>query len=385
MLAREPNADLEIRARLLLCDYYSERDKNAAQQEIARSIALLPRAQRQGLRAGLLTCEGDSTRQPATTPRPTSLYEQAVAVATDAHDDEMLAGALFSRGYLLRRAGPVLHRARGPAAGADAVRQEQHAPARGHRAERHRHPLQPHGRQRRRPCTSTRARSRRQREAGLQARSGRHALQPRARAREPARNGSSRAGPTPSPSNCSTSSVTRAAKRLPCAGLAAVANSAGDPRKALDTLKRADALLGQTTDARLAAHIQLVRGVALHRLGRLQDSLHVARRRPWQMFKDADALGDLSVTYAELRACRRSSATGAPPTRCQTEYKNISDKLLDEPARPALRHAEGGIRHRGEGEGKRRCCTRENRREREGAARRAAARASCRRWPSRSP
>src|SRR3954470_3616642 len=30
VLAREPNADLEIRARILLCDYYAERDANAA-------------------------------------------------------------------------------------------------------------------------------------------------------------------------------------------------------------------------------------------------------------------------------------------------------------------------------------------------------------------
>ena len=43
ILKREPNADLEIRARLLLCDYYAERDTGAARQEIAPAMPLLPR------------------------------------------------------------------------------------------------------------------------------------------------------------------------------------------------------------------------------------------------------------------------------------------------------------------------------------------------------
>ncbi len=33
-IRRHPDADLEIRARLLLCDYYSERDADAARQQI---------------------------------------------------------------------------------------------------------------------------------------------------------------------------------------------------------------------------------------------------------------------------------------------------------------------------------------------------------------
>ena len=34
LLRREPNPDLEIRAHLLLCDYYSERDRAAAEEQI---------------------------------------------------------------------------------------------------------------------------------------------------------------------------------------------------------------------------------------------------------------------------------------------------------------------------------------------------------------
>ncbi|HEV7717012.1 MAG TPA: hypothetical protein VGO53_15545, partial [Steroidobacteraceae bacterium] len=101
LLARTPNADLEIRARIVLCDYQSERDKAAAEREIATATALLPRAQRPGLRAGVLTCQGDLNETAGDNTQANALYERAVAVATDAHDDEMLAGALFSRGYLL--------------------------------------------------------------------------------------------------------------------------------------------------------------------------------------------------------------------------------------------------------------------------------------------
>src|SRR5689334_5851403 len=100
VLAREPNADLEIRARLILCDYYAERDANAAREEIARSIALLPQAARQGLRAGVLTCEGDLNETAGDNAQASVLYERAVAVGADTKDDEMLAEALFSRGYL---------------------------------------------------------------------------------------------------------------------------------------------------------------------------------------------------------------------------------------------------------------------------------------------
>src|SRR5512139_1838951 len=38
LLAKEPDADLEIRARLILCDYQAERDKGAAQREISQAM-----------------------------------------------------------------------------------------------------------------------------------------------------------------------------------------------------------------------------------------------------------------------------------------------------------------------------------------------------------
>ncbi len=58
-------------------------------------------ASAQGLQAGLLTCEGDVNETAGDNTRANALYEQAVAVGAATHDDEMLAGALFSRGYLM--------------------------------------------------------------------------------------------------------------------------------------------------------------------------------------------------------------------------------------------------------------------------------------------
>ena len=100
ILGRRPNVDLEIRARLLLCDHLSERDQPAAEQQVAQARDLLSKATRHGLLAGVLTCEGTIRETAGDNAQARSLYEQAVQVASEASDDEMLAGALFSLGYL---------------------------------------------------------------------------------------------------------------------------------------------------------------------------------------------------------------------------------------------------------------------------------------------
>src|SRR5512138_622445 len=52
ILQQQPDADLEIRARLILCDYHAERDTAAAQQQIDTATVLLPKAHRVGIKAG---------------------------------------------------------------------------------------------------------------------------------------------------------------------------------------------------------------------------------------------------------------------------------------------------------------------------------------------
>ena len=101
LLKKQPDPDLEIRARLLICDYQSERDTAAAQREIAAATALLSQAKRQGLRAGILDCEGESLESSGDNTKAMAQYTEAVSVATGEHDDEMLALSLYSRGYLL--------------------------------------------------------------------------------------------------------------------------------------------------------------------------------------------------------------------------------------------------------------------------------------------
>lgn len=100
-LTRNPNVDLEIRARLVLCDYQSERDHAAAIQQLEFAIALLPQAQRRGLRAGVLNCQGDIAEAAGEVAKAGDFLEQAVENATEEHDDEMLANALYSRGALV--------------------------------------------------------------------------------------------------------------------------------------------------------------------------------------------------------------------------------------------------------------------------------------------
>lgn len=99
-LEARPDADLELRARTLLCSHLSERDRAAAEREVAAAEALLPKLKRGGLRAGMLVCQGEIHEYASDNVRAMSFYQQAVGVAEAAGEQELLAGALFQRGYL---------------------------------------------------------------------------------------------------------------------------------------------------------------------------------------------------------------------------------------------------------------------------------------------
>jgi diguanylate cyclase (GGDEF)-like protein len=325
VLAREPNADLEIRARLLLCDYYSERDRIAAEEEIKRSIALLPRASRPGLRAGLLTCQGDLNETAGDSVQAKALYDTAVAVGTDAQDDEMLAGALFSRGYLmgvqgqystglvdLRRAQSLFEKANMPQHAVTVLNSIAILYNRmGDNAEA--------------VHIYTRA-LKAQRESGLK-REIAVTLYNLGRAHEALQEWEFAKQAYTESYDLQHELGYARGEAFALRGLAAVANAAGDSRKALDTLKRAESLLGQTIDARLGAHIQLARGIALHRLGRLEESL-VSLTAALNVFKEADALGDISQTYAEMSRVQAELGDWRAAYDTQTQFKKISDKLL---------------------------------------------------------
>ena len=80
IIRSRPDADLEIRARLLLCDYYSERDGSAAREQIDAANALLDRAKRKGLRAGVLTCRGETLETAGDNAHAMTDFDEAVAV-----------------------------------------------------------------------------------------------------------------------------------------------------------------------------------------------------------------------------------------------------------------------------------------------------------------
>jgi tetratricopeptide (TPR) repeat protein len=62
--------------------------------------ALLPRVAHPGLRAGVLTCQGEIQERQGNNVDALVLYDQAVSTAKSSPDDEMLASALYSRGYV---------------------------------------------------------------------------------------------------------------------------------------------------------------------------------------------------------------------------------------------------------------------------------------------
>jgi diguanylate cyclase (GGDEF)-like protein len=95
-----PNVDLQIRAYTLLCDYHSERNRAEAMRQLDAARALLAQATRRGLRAGLLTCEGELHEYAGDSAQAAALYEQAVTAAEASGEDELLGEALFKRGYL---------------------------------------------------------------------------------------------------------------------------------------------------------------------------------------------------------------------------------------------------------------------------------------------
>jgi diguanylate cyclase (GGDEF)-like protein len=326
LLNKEPNADLEIRARLILCDYHSERDRAIADREISQATALLPLAQRQGLRAGLLTCEGDVNETAGDNARAKALYEQAVAVATAAQDDEMLAGALFSRGYLMGVQGayaPGLADLRRAQALFEKARLNLHAVTVLNAIAILYNRM---GDNQQAVHIYTRA-LKAQRESGLQ-REVAVTLYNLGRAHENLKEWEFARRAFIESRDINQKIGYPRGEAYAHRGLAAVANATGDARRALDILKQADALREQTSDARLGAHIQLVRGVSLHRLGRLPDS-EAALKDALDVFRQADALGDLSTTYAELSLVQAEMGNWRDAYASQAQYKLNSDRLLN--------------------------------------------------------
>lgn len=299
ILTERPDADLEIRARLLLCDHLSEIDRAAAEAEVAKARALLPQARRRGLEAGVLGCEGTILETASDNARARAVYEEAVAVATREQDQEMLAQALFQRGYLLGLQGQY---AMGLAdlKRAQALFEESGLPD---------HSLTSlngiailynrMGDYEQARYMYDRA-LKAQRDAGMFREQG-VTLHNLGRAHENLRQWDAAQAAFQESYNISRQLSYPRGEAYALRGLAAVQNAKGNPEAALRILEQAEALQRQTPDARLNAQIQLARGVALHQLRRLSASAE-ALRAALEVFEQADSLNELRATYGELAA-----------------------------------------------------------------------------------
>jgi diguanylate cyclase (GGDEF)-like protein len=325
LLKAHPDADLEIRAHLLICDYESERDTAAAQREIVAATTLLPQAKRQGLRAGILDCEGDSLENSGDNAKAMAQYTEAVSVATVEHDDEQLALSLFARGYLLgvmgdyanglielRRADALFDKLKKPLHSMTTLNSIATLYNRMGDYVQARH-------------IYTRALTA-QRQAGLE-REQVVTLHNLGRANENLHDwDASRAAFAESLEISRKINYLRG-EAYAMRGLAAVANALGDPAGALETLNSAEVMQKQVPDARLRAQIQLARGVALHKLQRLTEAT-AALESALVDFRQADALYELNQVYTELAAVYAETGNWRDAYARQVDAKNTSDKLL---------------------------------------------------------
>lgn len=99
-LEAAPDVDLQIRAHAQMCEVWSERDRETALLHVGKARLLLPQSKRPGLRARVASCEGEVHEYGNDTRRAAALYQESVTVAEQHGEREMLADALFLRGYL---------------------------------------------------------------------------------------------------------------------------------------------------------------------------------------------------------------------------------------------------------------------------------------------
>jgi diguanylate cyclase (GGDEF)-like protein len=324
-LKRHPDPDLEVRARLLLCDYQSERDGAAAQEQIDLANAQLAQARRPGLRAGVLTCQGEMRETAGDNVQAQRLFEEAVVVATRAQDDEMLAEALFSRGYLLGLQGEY-------ARGLTDLRRSQELFEKLAKPMHALTTLNSIAIIYNRMGDYVQAKHIYRQAIKAQSASGLAndeavTLYNLGRVQE---NLSEWQDARQSFNESLTMSRQIGYARgqgYALRGLGAVATALGDARGALHTLSEADVVQRQTPDARLHAQIQLARGIALHRLKRLQDS-HAALEDALKVFVSSGALSDLAQTDAELASVHADMGDWRTAFERERDYAQVSGKSL---------------------------------------------------------
>jgi diguanylate cyclase (GGDEF)-like protein len=324
-LKRTPDADLSIRARLILCDYYGERDSETAIRQLEFAIALLPQARRPGLRAGVLNCQGDILEASGDVAKAITYFEQAVTVATEAKDDEMLAQALFSRGSLvgiqgnfangladLRRAQVLFDRLKMPL---HAITVHNNIAILYSRMGDYTQALEIY-----------KMTLRSQRRAGMR-RDSALTLHNIGRTNEHLSQWTSASQAFNESLSISRDLHYARGEAYALRGIAAATAAQGDPRAALEILDKAGALQKQIADASLGARIQLARGKALHQLHRLHESI-AALEQARKYYADADALIDLGATLDALAEVHAEQGNWRTAYDFTSEARAIEQKLF---------------------------------------------------------
>jgi diguanylate cyclase (GGDEF)-like protein len=325
VLQQQPDADLEIRARLLLCDYYSERDATAAQEQIAQASALLPRARRAGLRAGVLSCQGAVRETAGDYRQARALYEQAREVATATHDDEMLAEALFLRGYVLGLQGEYaagladLRRARMLF---ESIKMPRHAVTVLNAIAVQYNRMGDYVQALHIYADALTA----QRSAGMQ-REITVTLHNIGRAHENLREWAQARQAYAESLETSRQLGYGRGEAYALRGLAAIDTASGDAAGALAKLDRAQALPSALNEARLTGLIALARGAALHRLGRLSESV-TALNQALGIFRPAGALVDLTDVYQELAEVYAQMGDWRAAYESEADYTQAERQVL---------------------------------------------------------
>jgi len=322
-LAAQRDADLAIRAHLLLCDYHSERDRAAAERHAREARLLLAQARRPGLRAGLLGCEGEIHENAGDNTQAIALYEQAVTAAETARDDEMLAGALYQRGYLRGVQGEFAHGLvdlRRSLSLYERLAMTQHMDTTLNGIAILYNRMGDHAQARRYYEASLKA----QRAAGL-LREQAVTLHNLGRAHESMADWDAAKRSFEAQLALSRELGYPRGEAYALRGLASVRNARGAHDDALALLKQAGALA--TPDQRLRAQILLQQGIALRGLKRAADSA-AALQQALQIFRQAESAAETAATHGELAKTLSELQDFRGALEQHQQFKQASDRLL---------------------------------------------------------
>ncbi|MFO1339484.1 MAG: tetratricopeptide repeat-containing diguanylate cyclase [Burkholderiaceae bacterium] len=324
-LARQPDPDVELLARIQLCDYFGERDRAVAEQHLKAGQALLPRTTRPALGAQLLGCEGDLRELAGDTAAAMALYQRAVATAEEAGDDEVLANALFQRGYLRGVRGEL-------AAGLADLRRASDLFERLHKTEEGLNTLLAVALLYDRMGDAQQARA--HFEQALAAQRGAGLLREQAVTQHNLGRALENLGERAQARASYEASLALSEKlgyprgrAYALRGLASVSNATGNGAAALKYAAAATALLDKAPDERLRAQIALQRGIALRLLGRPTESL-AALGDALKVFTAADSHAEATVAQGELAATHAALGDYKAAFEHASEFKALSDQLL---------------------------------------------------------